>query len=130
MHPSFCSQKFAGSLPQKSERLSCLKSFGQFLFCDCRTNRVRLSAKIAAKKRAKITLISFYLSFFISLIPHTTNSRISLLNLSNLSAFLFVSHKFFIASGTVGLLNKHNLNCFCFSGETSTPKPLIVNASF
>lgn len=43
-------QKFTGSL-LKSERLSCLKSFGRILFCDCRTNRVRLSAQNCSQKK-------------------------------------------------------------------------------
>lgn len=44
------SQKFTGSL-LNSERLSCLKSFGRILFCDCRTNRVRLSAQNCSQKK-------------------------------------------------------------------------------
>lgn len=46
-------QKFTGSL-LKSERLSCLKSFGRILFCDCRTNRVRLSAQNCSQKKRAI----------------------------------------------------------------------------
>ena len=53
-------QKFTGSL-LNSERLSCLKSFGRILFCDCRTNHVRLSAlRIADKKKESCnTLLIF-----------------------------------------------------------------------
>lgn len=51
-------QKFTGSL-LKSERLSCLKSFGRILFCDCRTNASDCLPKIAAKKKRAICSLSY-----------------------------------------------------------------------
>lgn len=118
-------QKFTGSL-LNSERLSCIKSFGRILFCDCRTNRVRLSAqKLQTKKESKkITLISFYSSFFISLIPSSTYSRITCACSKPIfppSSSLAIN--FFIASGTVGFLNTHIHGLFLLPLE----KLLLLN---
>ncbi len=51
--PLLLSQKFTGSTLQNQGDCLALKSAGRVLFCDCRTNRVRLSAKCSAKKKAK-----------------------------------------------------------------------------
>lgn len=58
--PRGCTPLFAHAkihwLAPESERLSCLKSFGRILFCDCRTNRVRLSAQNCSQKKRAWTL--------------------------------------------------------------------------
>ncbi len=125
--PLFALTKCTGSLVRQ---IVCLRSLGGFLFCDCRTNRVRLSAKYLKKKKQKSLSSLFISSSSYLLVPSSTNSRFLLLALKPIfpPSSSNLAHKFLSCLGTSDFLNKHNLNCFCFLW--ASPKSLIVNASF
>lgn len=96
-------QKFTGSLLNRSDCLAHKTSSVLLSATVGRTASDCLPKIAAKKKRAKITLISFYLSFFISLIPSSTYSRISFACSKPIfppSSSLAIN--FFITSGTVG----------------------------
>ncbi len=101
-----CSREFTGSL-LKSERLSCLKSFGRILFCDCRTKHVPgVCPKNCSQKREQKSLSSL---LFILL--HILDT------LYKFTDFFCLSKPIFLPSSSLATLFIASGNCRTFLSQ-------------